>query len=963
MTQSIGPTNESSDIVRSIDFLLTMQREERIERQRKEDLKEIKDKELLEMRERKETEERNERWRIEREDKKERERVKEERRIEREDRDRKDKEAKEAKEQRIKEEKEAKEQRIKEEKEAKEQRIKEEKEAREQKEKDEKQRIKDEKEAREQKEKDEKQKMKEEKEAKELRIKEEKEAKELKDNQQRLQDQLDRDQRKAELEAMFVRDKLEREDKERARDEKEQRERQIRLEEIERDRIFRESKYQEEKNERLAKESRKDVRLKRATDILKGRFTEQPEDMKMLVIFFKSFESSFAIYGIDEDLKVPIMLPYLNTRSKQLVLGLEVGATFEQVKASIMSEYNFTSKMYQSAFIHAFRSVGESSVQFVTRLACSLDLYLESRGVNKDYNKLIDLLISDRFRQSLDEETRHFVADHEFDSWLVPKKMAQLVDSYQSERHSNWNYLRNPKNFMSKSINSTNKSQSASNFKHQYIKYDKTRMYCTYCKGKGHLVSSCFKLLSKSDKSQDLQRSQGSHGSHYGQKSEVRVRKCYICDSRTHLAPACPDKKPRKTYNAKRVTINSVVQNSCHSISSEEKEVLPFSDLLLSAGVRNDRENVEFNPVNVKHDSRINNLSGVHGFIPYVKESSGVGLKAEGGGVAQLLQVMGVEELVLDHLDVDLNQHVLQGEKGVVAGGLWGGDLSSGYHNDLNKLFGNKDCMTITEPIHTTNIYTNNKEHVVYVDLDGNVIPMLLDSGTQISVIKSNLIPTDNQNSVSNDTINQINLLGAFGKPVIANIISIEAKLLKDNTSVASNQNRVILDIALCEELNGDTGLLSIEDFKILSGISSLVPDVKIMTHSGRVCLNSKTIDMADCVDNDIVSDNDMWHVRNGGKFNPDNIFKLDLSVETSEEFKKEQTNDSTLTSVWKKAGNVSDKDFMINSNNGLLYHKDQIAGVEVFQLVIPESKRKMVMTSSHDSNWSLHFGAIKTIH
>jgi len=281
------------------------------------------------------------------------------------------------------------------------------------------------------------------------------------------------------------------------------------------------------------------------------------------------------------DLKVPILLPYLNTRSKQLVLGLDVGATFEQVKASIMSEYNFTSKMYHSAFIHAFRSVGESSVQFVTRLACSLDLYLESRGVNKDYNKLIDLLISDRFRQSLDEETRHFVADHEFDSWLVPKKMAQLVDSYQSERHSNWNYLRNPKNFMNKSSNSINKTQGASNFKHQYIKYDKTRMYCTYCRGKGHLISSCFKLTGKSDKSQDSQRSQGSHGSHHGQKSEARVRKCYICDSRAHLAPACPEKKPRKTYNAKRVIINSVVQNLCHSISSEEKDILPFDNLLM----------------------------------------------------------------------------------------------------------------------------------------------------------------------------------------------------------------------------------------------------------------------------------------------------------------------------------------------------------------------------------------------
>src|SRR5437867_7465289 len=420
MTQSIGSTIEfTSDIAKSIDFLIAMQREERIERQRKEDQKELKDRELLELkekkerelietRERKEKEDRDERWRIEREDKKERERVREERRIEREERDRKDKEEREIRDRKLKEEKEAKEQRIK-----------------------------DEREAKEQKEKDEKQRLKEEKDAKELRIKEEKEAKEIKDNQQRVQDQLERDQRKAELEAMFVRDKIDREEREKARNEKEDREKKLRLEEIERDRIFRESKYQEEKNERLAKDSRKDVRLKRASDILKGRFTEQPEDMKLLVIFFKSFEMSFSIYGIDEDLKVPILLPYLNTRSKQLVLGLDVGATFEQVKASIMSEYNFTSKMYHSAFIHAFRSVGESSVQFVTRLACSLDLYLESRGVNKNYDKLIDLLISDRFRDSMDEDTRHFVADHEFESWLVPKKMAQLDDSYQSERHSN----------------------------------------------------------------------------------------------------------------------------------------------------------------------------------------------------------------------------------------------------------------------------------------------------------------------------------------------------------------------------------------------------------------------------------------------------------------------------------------------------------------------------------------------
>src|SRR3989442_13089795 len=135
------------------------------------------------------------------------------------------------------------------------------------------------------------------------------------------------------------------------------------------------------------------------------------------------------------------------------------------------------------------------------------------------------------------------------DSWLAPKKMAQLVDSYQSERHSNWNYLRNPKNFISKSGNSSNRSQGASGNKHQFVKYDRTRMFCTYCKGKGHLKSSCYQLSGKSNKPQGAQGSQGSHGSQQGYKKEARVRKCYVCDSKFHLAPTCPDKKQRKTYN------------------------------------------------------------------------------------------------------------------------------------------------------------------------------------------------------------------------------------------------------------------------------------------------------------------------------------------------------------------------------------------------------------------------------
>src|SRR3954468_1224099 len=257
-------------------------------------------------------------------------------------------------------------------------------------------------------------------------------------------DQLDREQRKIEFEQLLLNDKLEREQRDKLRDEKDEKDRRERLAELEMDRLIREQRYQAEKDERLEKDSRRDSRLKRATDNLKGRLSEQPEDLKTMINFFKAFESSFTAYNIDEDLKVSILIPYLNNRSKQLVLALETGTTFEQVKIAILAEYNFSPRMYRSAFLDAFRSLGESAVQFVTRITNSLELYLDSRDINKDYNKLLELIISDRFRDTLDEETRHYVADHEHDGWMLPKRMAQLIDAYQSERHPNWNYLRNP---------------------------------------------------------------------------------------------------------------------------------------------------------------------------------------------------------------------------------------------------------------------------------------------------------------------------------------------------------------------------------------------------------------------------------------------------------------------------------------------------------------------------------------
>src|SRR2546425_592457 len=865
MTQSIGPTTDTLRIVKSIDYLITLQREERIEKEKQlKEEKAEKEKQLKEEKAEKEKqlkEEIAEKEKQLKEEKEERERLYDLR-------ERKEKEHKaekerllELKERQLKEEKVEKEGQLKEEK-AEKDRLFELKEKKEKEEREERWRI-------EREDRIEREKLRADKLA-------EREAKDRKD-------QLDREQRKAEFERLLLNDKHEREQRDRLRDEKDAKDRRERLEEMEKDRLSREQRYQDEKDERMEKESRRDSRLKRATDNLKGRLSEQPEDLKSMINFFKIFESSFIGYNVDEDLKVSILIPYLNNRSKRLVLALETGTTFEQVKVAILAEYNFSPRMYRSAFLDAFRSLGESAVQFVTRITNSLELYLDSRGINKDYNRLLELMVSDRFRDTLDEETRHYVADHEHDGWMLPKRMAQLIDAYQSERHPNWNYLRNPKNFGSKPGNSGYRSSSSykgtPGGKHEFVKYDRTRLFCTYCKGKGHLKSTCFKLTKPDGKSYTSKKD--------AQSQPSKVRSCYVCNSKNHLASSCPDKiekKSGKTYSAKRVTVDSVSQNLILPIKSTGDKVFHFNDLLISAGVHEHTSNVSFKPIDYKYDLRVNAMTGVYGFIPYLDDKADVRLCTEEGGIALHDQLVGDEDDEVDHLDLDDNQLAIMDDEGEVEAGIWGGGLRSGFNNDLNKLFNDDEGSdTTTESMHTSNMYKHNKEHVVNVDFNGHKIPMLLDSGTQISVVKTGLIP---HSSVSNDSTNQVKLLGAFGKPVPATVISIKAILSTDNNVGLSNQSGKMLNIALCDELNGDTGLLSINDFNILCGRSAFIPDVKIKSYSGRVSIIYNTEDDDDVLDE---SDNKV-----------DNNNSVDDNKEDSDDDSNEVNNvaDNSIESI-----------------------------------------------------------------
>src|SRR6267154_2222601 len=160
------------------------------------------------------------------------------------------------------------------------------------------------------------------------------------------------------------RDKKEREerderDRRRDKEAKEEREQKERDRER-RDRLdsrkLQEALHNEAKEDRLKHDAKFEIMLKRASDIFNANHIKMADDLKGIVAFFKNMESLFAAYAIDEDLKVCLIQPFLNRRANHVVIGLEAGTTYEQVKNMILTEYNFTPRMYRAAFTDSFRS-------------------------------------------------------------------------------------------------------------------------------------------------------------------------------------------------------------------------------------------------------------------------------------------------------------------------------------------------------------------------------------------------------------------------------------------------------------------------------------------------------------------------------------------------------------------------------------------------------------------------------
>ena len=203
----------------------------------------------------------------------------------------------------------------------------------------------------------------------------------------------------------------------------------LRREEKERDRI---AAAEKEARRRTEFNSRAE-RLARAVKSIDKMLPKMRDDEIDVPGYFRNVENIFNDSATNDDLKITLLMPHMNIKAKKVVQRLteEQRLDYNIVKRSILQEFKMTPKVYKDKFQDTMRVMGETWLQYVSRLELYLKYYLESRTVTT-FEDLKDLLVADRVREVMPVEVRKLILLKEEETWLKPRIMAEQADIFSA---------------------------------------------------------------------------------------------------------------------------------------------------------------------------------------------------------------------------------------------------------------------------------------------------------------------------------------------------------------------------------------------------------------------------------------------------------------------------------------------------------------------------------------------------
>jgi len=162
-----------------------------------------------------------------------------------------------------------------------------------------------------------------------------------------------------------------------------------------------------------------------------------PQDIWQLSVYFDTVENLFTTFEVPDELQTLLLRPFLSERALSLLTHLdnERASKLSEVRKYLMEQFNLTAVQFRNKFNTVVKQNGESYALYCNRLRSLLSQYLEHRQINNDYDRLVDLLVSDRLHANLPDHVIKYLTTLEMtaeNGWLRSASLAETLDTYFS---------------------------------------------------------------------------------------------------------------------------------------------------------------------------------------------------------------------------------------------------------------------------------------------------------------------------------------------------------------------------------------------------------------------------------------------------------------------------------------------------------------------------------------------------
>ncbi|GFS82288.1 hypothetical protein NPIL_576731 [Nephila pilipes] len=239
----------------------------------------------------------------------------------------------------------------------------------------------------------------------------------------------------------------------------------------------------------------------------------------------------------------------------------------------------------------------------------------------------------------------------------------------------------------------------------------------------------------------------------------------------------------------------------------------------------------------------------------------------------------------------------------------------------------------------------------VEVAVNGKCATALIDSGSMITVLNSDLISNENNEE------GKIILKSAFGEKIEASLSSVQLWIKNKNNEAFSKPIQVLA--AITDKIQGQA-IIPLNIYQMLKeNANETTSDESTSEIYGNCCGGQK-------------SDFITTGRAESGKHILENeeCLCLEILFPTQEEneyqhrvseralLRDQQLKCDTLKAVWKQF-NLKKGNFYLRDD--LLFHDDRVTGEKVAQLVLPKIRRPQVLKLVHESVFGSHMGFKKT--